>query len=258
MTGRLEGKVALVTGATGGIGQASCAAMLREGARLLAVGRDPARLDQLAKKLDAPGRVETFVGQVAEEADVEAMVAQTVARFGRLDILFANAGAEGRITPLIDLSAQAFDEVQKVNVRGPFLAIKHGARAMMACEAKGSIILTSSVAGVVGVPGLTAYAASKHGLIGIVHVAALELAAAGIRVNAIAPAPIDNNMMKSIEEQAAPGQPEAARAGFSALIAMKRYGTNEEVANLVLFLASDEASFCTGATFPVDGGFLAA
>lgn len=257
MIGRVTGKVAIITGATGGIGGATARRLLDEGASLMLVGRDQSRLDAAAAALAAPDRVATVVAQVAEEADVERYVAATLDRFGRLDILFANAGAEGSIKPLTQLEVAEFDHVQQVNVRGPWLAIKHAAPAMIA-SGGGSIILTSSVAGLVGVAGLTAYATSKHAMRGLVHVAALELATAGVRVNAVAPAPIDNAMMASIHEQAAPGAPELARAGFSSLIAMKRYGTNLEVANVVLFLASDEASFVTGATWAVDGGFLAA
>ena len=257
MSGRLAGKVAIITGASGGIGGAAAARFVKEGAAVMLAGRDQARLDAVAGPLAGSGAVAMHIGDPAEEADVTALVAATLARFGRIDIIFANAGAEGSVKPLTEISVDEFDAVQRANVRGPFLAIKHGAPAMIA-SGGGSIILTSSVAGVVGVAGLGAYAPSKHAIRGLVHVAALELATAGIRVNAVAPAPIDNAMMTSIEAQAAPGAPELARAGFSALIAMKRYGTNEEVANVVTFLASDEASYVTGATWAVDGGFLAA
>jgi NAD(P)-dependent dehydrogenase (short-subunit alcohol dehydrogenase family) len=147
--------------------------------------------------------------------------------------------------------------VQQVNVRGTWLAIKHAAPAMIE-SGGGSIVCTSSVAGSVGVAGLAAYSSSKHAINGLVHVAALEFAKLGVRVNAVAPAPIDNAMMASIEKQASPDDPSLARQGFSGLIAMGRYGTNEEVANMVAFLASDEAIYCTGSIYPVDGGFLAA
>jgi len=254
---QLQDKVAIITGATGGIGGATAAAFLEAGARLMLVGRDAGRLDACTAKLGGGDRVAACVADSSGEADVARCVAETRDRFGRLDILFANAGAEGPVKPLTALSVAEFDHVQQVNVRGSWLAIKHGAPAMIE-SGGGSIVLTGSVVSAVGVAGLAAYSASKHAILGLARVAALELATSGVRVNVVAPAPIDNDMMKSIERQAAPDNPAAARAGFSALIAMQRYGRNEEVARLVRFLASDEASYCTGALYPVDGGFLAA
>ena len=255
--GRLEGKVAIITGASGGIGSASAAKMLSEGAKVMLAGRDRARLDVVVKQLDGGDCVSVFVGDPSEEVDVIALVKETKSRFGKLDILFANAGAEGAILPLTAISVEEFDMVQQVNVRGTWLAIKHAAPEIIE-SGGGSIICTSSVAGTVGVAGLAAYAASKHAINGLVHVAALEFAKLGVRVNSVAPAPIDNAMMASIEKQASPDDPNLARQGFSSLIAMGRYGFNEEVANVVAFLASDEASYCTGGIYPVDGGFLAA
>ena len=174
---------------------------------------------------------------------------------GGMDILFCNAGFEGSIKPLLDIEQDEFDAVQNTNIRGTWLTMKHYIRHMLGNG--GSVIVTSSVTGKVGVPGLGAYAASKHAIVGLVEVAALELAEQGVRVNAIAPAPIDNAMMRSIEKQAAPGAPHAAKEAFESLIAMKRYGTDDEVASMVAFLASDDASFCTGGVYPIDGGFLA-
>ncbi|KPP92614.1 SDR family NAD(P)-dependent oxidoreductase [Erythrobacter sp. HL-111] len=253
---RLEGKVAIVTGATGGIGGATVRKLLDEGASVMLAGRDGDRLAALAAALEAGDRVATCAGQPAAEDDVAALVAATVERFGRLDAFVANAGSEGRVMPLTATSLEDFEAVQRTNINSVFLAIKHAAPAMQ--ETGGAIVAISSVAGVVGVPGIGAYAASKHAICGLARVAALELAPARIRVNCVAPAPIDNAMMQSIEGQASPGDPSAARTGFTALIAMGRYGTNEEVANLVAFLASDEAVYCTGGVYPVDGGFLAA
>ena len=255
--GRLAGKVAIITGASGGIGSATAAKMLQEGAAVMLAGRDHGRLDAVAAQLGNGDRVRICVGNPADEGDVAALVAETTAAFGGVDILFANAGAEGAIAPLTIITVEDFDMVQQVNVRGTWLAIKHAGPAMVE-RGSGSIICTSSVAGSVGVAGLAAYAASKHAINGLVQVAALEFAKLGVRVNAIAPAPIDNAMMASIEKQASPDDPSLARQGFSGLIAMGRYGTNEEVANLAAFLASDEAGYCTGGIYPVDGGFLAA
>ena len=255
--GRLAGKIAIITGASGGIGLATATKMLAEGAKLMLCGRNQMRLETVVAQLNGGESVSICVGNPSEEADVIAMVDATKTRFGKVDILFANAGAEGRIAPLTALSVEEFDEVQQVNVRGTWLAIKHAGPAMIE-SGGGSIICTSSVAGSVGVAGLAAYASSKHAINGLVHVAALEFGKMGVRINAVAPAPIDNAMMASIEKQASPDDPSLARQGFSSLIAMGRYGTNEEVANIVAFLASDEASYCTGGIYPIDGGFLAA
>lgn len=255
--GKLSGKVAIITGATGGIGSATARKFLEEGAQLVLAGRDAARLEAAAAILGAPDRVATCVGQPAVEGDVAALVAAATARFGALHAFVANAGSEGRVVPIIHTDLADFEAVQRSNVTSVFLAIKHAAPAMQSAGG-GSIIALSSVAGEVGVAGIGAYAASKHAIAGLVKVAALELAAVGVRVNAVAPAPIDNAMMQSIESQASPGNPGLARAGFTSLIAMGRYGTDTEVANMIAFLASDEASFCTGGNFPVDGGFLAA
>ena len=258
--GRLDGKTAIITGATGGIGGATAAKFLKEGANLVLAGREEGRLQEAADKLGGGDRVVICAGQPAEQDDVEQLVATATDRFGALDIFVANAGSEGKVMPILMTSVEDFEEVQQANLRGTFLAIKHAALAMQANgqESGGSIVAVSSVAGEVGVAGIGAYAASKHGILGLVKVAALELAAMNIRVNAVAPAPIDNAMMQSIEGQASPDDPSLARAQFNSLIAMGRYGKNEEVANLIAFLSSDEASYCTGSNYAVDGGFLAA
>jgi NAD(P)-dependent dehydrogenase (short-subunit alcohol dehydrogenase family) len=255
--GRLENKVAIITGASGGIGAATAAKMLADGAKLMLAGRDQGRLDAVVSQLNAGDRAAVHIGDPAEEADVIRLVNETKSRFGGVDILFANAGAEGSVAPITAISVEEFDSVQRVNVRGTWLAIKYAGPAI-AERGGGAIICTSSVAGSVGVAGLGAYAPSKHAINGLVKVAALEFAKLGVRVAAVAPAPIDNAMMASIEKQASPDDPSLARQGFSGLIPMGRYGTNDEVAGLVAFLASEDARYCTGGVYPVDGGFLAA
>lgn len=255
--GRLDGKVAVITGASGGIGSATARKFLDEGARVMLHGRDHSRLAAVADTLNGGDHVAMTVGDPSVEADVVALFAATVERFGGVDIVFANAGSEGSVAPLMTISVEDFDAVQTANIRGTWLAMKHAVAPMQA-RGGGSIIATASVAGVVGVPGLAAYVASKHGIVGLVRVGALELAPLGIRVNAVAPGPIDNKMMASIEGQASPTDPSLARQGFTALIPMGRYGRNEEVANIVAFLASDEASYCAGSIFPVDGALTTA
>jgi NAD(P)-dependent dehydrogenase (short-subunit alcohol dehydrogenase family) len=256
MSKRLEGKVALITGAAGGIGAATARCFLEEGARLVLVDSDRGGLEQVGSALRAPERVSLVPGDVSRSEDVERATRAAADRFGGLDVLFANAGVEGRLSALTELTLEDWERVQAVNARGVFLCVKHAA-PLLARRGGGSMVLTSSVAGVNGSAGLGAYVASKHAVIGLMKCAALELAPKNIRVNTVNPGPIENRMMRSIEEMAAPGHGETVKANFTRMVPLGRYGTNEEVARLTLFLASDEASYCTGAVFLVDGGFAA-
>ncbi len=257
MTNRLDGKVAIITGATGGIGEATAKRFLEEGASVMLVGRSEEKLSATLDNLAALGNVAVSVANAADENAMAAAVAATVKAFGGVDILLANAGTEGKIALIEDQTVENFEEVLRTNVIGVWLSMKYCVEPMKK-RGRGSMIALSSVAGVIGVPAGAPYFASKHAVMGLVKTAALELGAFNIRVNAIGPGPIDNRMIRSIETQLAPDTPDAVREGFSQLIAMKRYGTNEEVANLALFLASDEASYCTGSIHMIDGGFTAA
>jgi NAD(P)-dependent dehydrogenase (short-subunit alcohol dehydrogenase family) len=192
----------------------------------------------------------------SDHTTAERVVAAAIQRYGGLHVLFANAGMEGRVGPLVDQQPEDFERVLRVNVLGVFSFVKHAA-PRIAESGGGSIVMTSSVAGVIGSPGLGPYVASKHAVIGLMKTAALELAPAGIRVNTVNPGPIDNRMMRSIEDQASPGHGDAVKAGFLKQVPFGRYGTNEEIASLALFLASDESSYCTGSVFMADGGFTA-
>ena len=252
-SGRLQGKVAIITGATGGIGGEPAQRFLAEGASVALADVDERRLSELGRALENADRVLIVRTDVADTEQVQRCVEQTVARFGALDIMFANAGIEGTVGPIGSMNIANLEMVLGVNVGGVFSSIKHAANAM---KAGGSIVVTSSVAGLIGSSGLAAYCASKHAVMGLVKTAAIELAPAGIRVNSINPGPIENRMMRSIEAQALPGNPEAVKAGFEQLVPMRRYGTNDEIARLAVFLASDEASYCTGTSFVADGGFL--
>jgi NAD(P)-dependent dehydrogenase (short-subunit alcohol dehydrogenase family) len=252
-TDRLAGKVAIITGATGGIGAATARRFLAEGAMVCLADLDEGRLAKLEGALENPGRVLAVRTDVADTAQILECVEQTVARFGKLDVMFANAGIEGTVGPIRGMSIENLQQVLAVNVGGAFSSIKHAANAM---KAGGSIVVTSSVAGFIGSSGLGAYCASKHAVMGLVKTAAIELAPAGIRVNAINPGPIENRMMRSIEAQALPSDPGAVKSGFEQLVPLRRYGTNEEIAQLAVFLASNEASYCTGAAFVADGGLL--
>lgn len=252
--GALEGKVAIVTGGSGGIGRATAAAFIREGASVMLVDRVEAELRAAAESLG--GSAACFAADVSDAAQTRGYVEATIARFGGVDILFANAGVEGRVAPITEYPVEELDRVLAVNVRGPFLAIQAVA-PHMAARGGGSIVITSSVAGVIGSAGLSAYVASKHATIGLAKTAAIELAPLGVRVNTVNPGPIENRMMRSIEDQAAPGHGADVKAGFLGMVPMGRYGTNEEIAALALFLAGDASSYCTGAVFLADGGFVA-
>jgi NAD(P)-dependent dehydrogenase (short-subunit alcohol dehydrogenase family) len=187
-------------------------------------------------------------------ADVERYVEATVGRFGRLDVLFNNAGIAGEVKPIIEADESVFDQVLAVNLRGVWLNLRYALRAMDRAGNGGSIVNTSSALGLGGLPGHGAYVASKHAVIGLTRVAALEAAASGIRVNAICPGPTDTSMMRSLEEQTNPDDPASVHAFLEGRIPLGRYGRSEEIAEAVVFLASDEASFVTGAVLVADGG----
>lgn len=254
---QLDGKVALITGATGGIGEATIRRFLDSGARVMAVGRSPEKLDALANSIDGGESLRTFVAGATDEAATQASITATVDAFDRLDVLFANAGTEGNAKPLELMTAEEFREPLETNILGVWLSIKYAAPVMRE-RGGGSIVVTASIAGQIGFPGLANYVASKHGVLGLVRTAALELGESGIRVNAIAPGPVDNRMFHSIREQLAGDDPDGMDEMVKAGIALGRYATNEEVANMALFLASDQTSYSSGSVFTLDGGYTAA
>jgi NAD(P)-dependent dehydrogenase (short-subunit alcohol dehydrogenase family) len=219
------------------------------------VDRDADELERAARSIDSP-HVTWMAADVSKAADAKAYVDRCVADHGGVDILVANAGIEGKIAPLIDQTDEDFDRLMGVNLKGVWYGIKYAA-PMIGQRGGGSIVLMSSVAGLIGSPGLGVYVASKHAVIGLMKTAAIELGPLGIRVNTINPGPIDTRMMRSLESQAAPGAPEAVKAAFTAQVPLGRYGTPQEIANMALFLASDEASYCNGWTYVADGGFVA-
>lgn len=250
---RLEDKVAIITGGSGGIGRATAARFLEEGASVVLVDVDQAGLDAAAKALGAGERVLTVRADVSNEDDVKRYVKATVDRFGRIDVFFNNAGIEGEVAPLEQQDIAMFDKVIAINVRGAYLGLKHVLPHMYKAGA-GSVINTSSVAGLRGSAGVLPYVTSKHALTGMTKVAAIEAAAHDVRVNSVHPSPVNTRMMRSLEAGFDPKDAEAAKAAMEKAIPLGRYGESEEIANLVLFLASDESRFITGAQYRIDGG----
>ena len=248
------GKVALVTGGGNGIGRAACIAFAKAGAKVVAVDRDGAAASATAGIVRQNGGDAIAVAaDVTKSAEVQAYVKATVDTFGRIDCFFNNAGIEGKVMPIAEYDEAVFDAVIGVNVKGVFLGLRHVLPQMIR-QNSGTIVNTASVAGLVGTPGMPAYVASKHAVLGLTKTAAGEVARQGIRVNAVCPGPVDTRMIHALEEQLSPGNPAAMSARYQSTMPTGRYTTVEEIANMVLFLCSDLASNTTGGQFVVDGG----
>ncbi len=252
---RLEGKVAVLTGGAGGIGKATAKLFVAEGANVLIVDRDGAALKAAAAEIGS-NRVATFVADVSEPESNEAMVAAAVDRFGGIDVFLANAGIEGTVKSIVDTDVEMFDRVISVNVRGVWLGLKY-VIPEIAKRGGGSVIITSSVMGVGGGANLAPYVTSKHAVIGLMRTAALEGAAQNIRVNTVNPSPVETRMMRSLEEGMAPGQAESAHQATRQRIPLGRYAEPEDIARVMLFLSSDDATFITGSVYMADGGWSA-
>jgi NAD(P)-dependent dehydrogenase (short-subunit alcohol dehydrogenase family) len=247
---RLEDKIAFISGAAGSIGAATARRFAAEGARVVLSDVDAGGLDALVHELGEDAAA-AAPADVTDSAAVRAAVALATERFGGLDVAFANAGIFGEVADVEDYPEDVFERVLAVNVRGPFHVAKHALKAM---RPGGSLILNSSVVGLTSDAGICAYATSKHALVGLMRTAAKEVASRGIRVNSVHPGPVDNRFQHRIETVAT-GEAEGRAAEiFEAMIPLARHATPDEVAQLVLYLASDESAFMTGATIPLDGG----
>jgi NAD(P)-dependent dehydrogenase (short-subunit alcohol dehydrogenase family) len=248
---RLAGKVAIITGAAAGIGAAAARRFTAEGAKVVLVDRDAEKLAAVARAIGAA--VSTVVADVASEEGARSYIAAAGERHGGFDILLANAGILGVVKPIAEYPLETFDAVLAVNVRGVFLALKHAMPALVR-RGGGSIVVTASTAGVRGSAGLSAYVASKHAVVGLMRTAALEGAVHKVRVNSVNPSPVDTAMARALEDGLDPGSRDKAQQYLKSRSPLGRYASPGEVAELMLFLASDDARFVTGAVHMIDGG----
>ena len=250
---KLENKVAIITGGAGSIGKTTAKLFLEQGAKVLLVDMQEEGLKKTVDELGSTS-VKYSVADVTKAADVQRYVADAVKAFGKIDVFFNNAGIEGVVKPVVDYPEDIFDKVIAVNVKGVWLGNKYVLPHM---KDGGSIILTSSVAGIMGSLNVSAYIASKHAVVGLMRNLSLEAAPRKIRVNTINPSPVDNRMMRSLEAGYAPGDEATMKKELEKAIPLGRYAEPTEIAQLVLFLASDDSKFITATTQVVDGGMNA-
>ena len=249
MSKQMQNKVCLITGGAGSIGVASARLLHEEGARIMLVDLSAEALGKIAA--DIGGEIAWCAADVTRSEQVKAAIAAAVARFGKIDVLFSNAGNFGTVAPIADYPEDVFDSVLAVHVRGAFLCAKHAVPQM---NDGGSIIITSSVAGVTGDPGVYGYITAKHAQVGLMRVLAKELAGRNIRVNTLHPGPVDNAFQLNVEQKLGAIIGRDGTQFFNEIIPLHRHVRPEEVARSVLFLASDASSFTTGCLLMVDGG----
>ena len=254
---RLDGKVAVVTGAAGVIGSATLRLLAERGARIVAVDRNQPDLHAATRDLPTSAQALAVTADVTREDEVADYVRAAVDKFGAIDVFYNNAGIEGDIAPITKYSLEAFRKVLDVNVVGVFLGLKHVLPVMLKQNA-GSIINTASIAGLIGSPEIAVYSASKHAVIGLTKSAAQECTGTGVRVNCVCPGMIDSRMLSSIIEGRNPGKAPVPNERIVERIPARRLGQASEVASIVAFLASDEASYVSGSAYTVDGGRTAA
>lgn len=247
---KLENKVAIITGAAGSIGKITAKLFLEEGAKVMLVDLTEDLLKTTVQELNNE-HAKYCVADVSKASDVQKYIDETVKLFGKIDIFFNNAGIEGAIKPMIDYPEEIFDKVISVNVKGAWLGNKY---ALPQMKDGGSIIMTSSVSGILGSVNLSAYIISKHAVMGIMRATAIEAGPRKVRVNSVNPGPVNNRMMRSIEEGEVAGHAEEVKRHLETTIPFGRYAEPVEVAKLVLFLASDDSQYITGTTQVIDGG----
>ena len=247
----MKNKVILITGALTGIGRATAIAFAREGAHVVVCGRHDDAGNALVTELRAVGAEAEYIrADVRHEDDVRGLVDRTVKRFGRLDVAVNNAGTEGKPGPVTEQTAESYASTFDTNVLGTLLSLKHELRVMLP-QRQGSIVNVSSTFGRAGGPGASVYVASKHAVEGLTKAAALEVAGSGVRVNVVAPGPIETGMLNRFTGD------EEKKAALVSRVPLKRAGLPEEIAQTIVFLASEKASFITGVSVAVDGGKLA-
>ena len=252
---KLDKKVAIITGGAGGIGKATAIEFLNEGSDVLLFDLNEDDLRNACQEIGS-NHISYFTGDVTSLEDNLKAVAIAIDKFGGLDIFVANAGIEGDVRNIEDYDIEKFDKVMAINVKGPFLGLKAAIPALTD-RGGGSFIITSSIAGMTGSPQISAYVTSKHAVVGLMKSAAKECADKNIRVNTVNPSPVETRMMRSLEEGFMPGESDQAKDMMKMNIPLGRYGEPEDVAKLMLFLASDDSSFITGSVYAVDGGSTA-
>jgi NAD(P)-dependent dehydrogenase (short-subunit alcohol dehydrogenase family) len=253
LMGRLEGKSVIITGAGSGIGRAASLLFTKEGAKLIAVDRSESVKETAKLVSDAGGTVEAVIADAGSESDVKAFIDKAVSKYGKLDAIWANAGVSGGLVPLAEQTVEQWQEVLRINLIGPFLAVKH-AMPHMIRQKSGAIVLTASVAGLKAGASGHPYAASKAGVISLVQTTAYSLSGTGVRINAVCPGLIETGMTKPIFDNA---KQRGTDGKIGQLNPLKRAGQPHELAAMGLFLASDEASYVNGQAIPVDGGLTA-
>jgi NAD(P)-dependent dehydrogenase (short-subunit alcohol dehydrogenase family) len=249
---RFDNKTVIITGGAGGIGLAAGRLFANEGANVLLVDLNEEALRTAVASI-ACDRVSYQVADVTQADQVQAYVATAIERYGEINYFLNNAGIEGVVAPIIDSPIDMFDQVMAVNVKGAWLGLKYVIPTMLQ-NGGGSIVITSSLAGLKGTPNISPYITSKHAVIGMMRSVSQEYASQGIRINTVNPAPIETRMMRSLEAGFAPGNEAAAKEQLNKMMPMGRYGEPEEVAKMMAFLCSDDASYCTGGVYGVDGG----